>query len=160
MKLSVMLAVVCLLLHSCLVEGQGSTVAGTTAAGGTLPPGATPPPSVDCYVCSTNVTNDACASATTGSGTSCTGACIVKLEDDDAGNLVSLDRECDTAGCNTDNDNSVFSQDTSTGGKEYEKCCAEDDCNNFSADDLRSSAGKLTAGLAAVLFGAICLLVL
>ncbi|XP_078611568.1 uncharacterized protein LOC144881994 [Branchiostoma floridae x Branchiostoma japonicum] len=165
MRHFVVLAVVSLLLHGYLVEGATTVVPGTTVAGGggTLAPGATLPPAINCYVCSAIVNNsaDPCFSAPTGSGTTCSnGACIVELEDDANGDPVSFDRKCHTAACSADNDNSVFSQDLTGGGKSYEKCCDADDCNTFSADDLRNTAGKLTAGLAAILFGAIFLLVL
>ncbi|XP_078692293.1 uncharacterized protein LOC144922401 [Branchiostoma floridae x Branchiostoma belcheri] len=158
MKLSVMLAVVCLLLHSCLVEGQNMT-----GGGGTLAPGATPAGSAaTCYACSaTNDTTDACFAAQSGGSVSCpNGVCIVTLVDNADGDPVSIVRDCHSSTCSADSSNIVYTQDTGS-GTSYEKCCDNAvDCNSLSADDLRGAAGKLTAGLAAILFGAICLLVL
>ncbi|XP_066292889.1 uncharacterized protein [Branchiostoma lanceolatum] len=159
MRHFVVLAVVSLLLHGYLVEGQGNST-----GSGTLPPGATPAGSAaTCHACTANVSNsaDPCFSAPTGSGSACpNGVCIVVLQDDANGDPVSFERSCNNLACTTDNDNSVFSQ-AAGGGTSYEKCCdGAADCNTFSADDLRNTAGKLTAGLAAIFFGAIFLLVL
>eukprot|EP00058_Branchiostoma_floridae_P021720 XP_002607210.1 hypothetical protein BRAFLDRAFT_67992 [Branchiostoma floridae] len=134
MRHFVVLAVVSLLLHGYLVEGATTPAAGATVPGGggsaTLPPGATPAGSVE-------------------------------LEEDADGNVVTFERKCHDQACNSDNENSVFSEAITSGGIHYEECCADAvDCNDITYTDLKSTAGKLTAGLAAILFGAIFLLVL
>ncbi|CAH1274265.1 Hypp5283 [Branchiostoma lanceolatum] len=167
MKNFLMFAVVGLLIHCSLVEGATTVPPITAAASGATAgsPGPTQGTATDCYVCSVvNATSsDSCVVAQTSSSTSSAcqiGVCIVEMEEDSAGNILSFDRKCHNQACNSDNDNSVFSQAAGS-GTSYEKCCDDGaDCNTFSADDLRNTAGKLTAGLAVILFGAIFLLVL
>ncbi|XP_035695719.1 uncharacterized protein LOC118429345 [Branchiostoma floridae] len=157
MRHFVVLAVVSLLLHGYLVEGA-TTPAPTTAAVSGTPAGS----ATTCFACSTNDSTDACATGTTGSGSGCAfGVCIVELEEDADGNVVTFERKCHDQACNSDNENSVFSEAITSGGIHYEECCADAvDCNAITYTDLKSTAGKLTAGMAATLFGAICLLVL